>query len=47
VTEEKLLQHEQRDSGFTFFRVGPFEKFYLATRRSFFQQYRRWLLITP
>lgn len=45
VTEEKFLQHEQRDSGFTFFRIGRLEKFYLIMRRSFFQRYRPWLLI--
>lgn len=45
ITDERLSQEEFNDSGFTFFSIGWFEKFYLAFRRVLFARFRPWLLI--
>ncbi|MEI2454412.1 MULTISPECIES: hypothetical protein [Lysobacter] len=45
VSEEKFLQNEGRDSGFTFFRIGLLERVHLALRREHFKIAKPWLLI--
>lgn len=45
VAEESPSQRQNGDSGFTFFRIGPLERFYLGLRRLFFQRYKPWLLV--
>jgi len=45
VTEERLLQAELKDAGFTFFRIRWYEKPFLALRRVYFGKFRPWLLV--
>lgn len=45
ITEERLPKGEDKDSGFTFFHIGKYERFYLAFRHAFFQRFKPWLLI--
>lgn len=45
VTEERLLAYEGRDTGFTFFRIGAFERIGLALRGEFSRRRRPWLLV--
>lgn len=42
IAEEDFGQCEQRDTGFTFFRIGWFERFHLAVRRLILQRYKPW-----
>lgn len=44
VTEDRLSQDENKDSGFTFFRIGRIDRLYLAYRRLFLQRFKPWLL---
>jgi hypothetical protein len=45
VTEERLLQGEPKETGFTFFCIRRHEKFYLSLRRIYFEKFRHWLLV--
>jgi hypothetical protein len=45
ISDDKLSQAAGEDFGFTFFRVGGFERFYLFLRRLFFEKFRPWVLV--
>lgn len=45
VAEEHFDLNHQRDFGFTFFRVGPLDRLFLAVRRWYFRRYKPWLMI--
>lgn len=48
VSEERMLSFEGRDLGFTFFRIGPVERVYLASRRVVLSRFRpQRLVCTP
>jgi len=47
VTSEKYEEYEGHDAGFTFFLIGPMERFFLAARRLYFKKCRPWLLVQP
>lgn len=47
ITGDKLSENEGRDSGFSFFRIGHIEGFYLYVRRLFFLKFRPWLMVFP
>ncbi|MEL1264689.1 hypothetical protein [Pseudoxanthomonas putridarboris] len=45
ITEERFLQEDGKDTGFTFFRIRWYEKFQLALRRIYFNRFKPWLLV--
>lgn len=45
VTEQKFQEHSGLDSGFTFFRIRPFERLQLAFRHFFLQRAKPWRLV--
>lgn len=47
ITPEAYSTNKGRDSGFTFFLIGQFEKFFLACRGVFLRKHREWLLVRP
>lgn len=45
VTEERRLQAELKDAGFTFFLIRWYEKPFLVLRRVYFNKFSPWLLV--
>ncbi len=46
ITDDKFTQNANKDHGFSFFRIGRLEAFYLSFRRFFFLRFRPWLLVS-
>ena len=45
VTEERFLEQESSDLGFTFYRISPVARVFLAVRGQFLLRFRPWKLL--